>query len=1406
VGDKILFLEKTELDLCQIMDKKNKFLEVPIINVVRRIISGCIFLFTFHCCTTLAQPRYVFNKLTNKDGLSYSTVHDITQDSSGIIWFATKQGLNKYDSYDIKTYYREDYPGIPSNIFNVLINTTDNTLYMGTDKGLVRYNKSFNNFTALKFEGNDLPSVTSLLETKKKNLIIGTESGYYRYFPKEDIMIKHISLQDENVTSIIEYEEDFYMIGANSGIYVANNDGIITENYNTNNTKSLPSDLISIIYRDKDNDIWIGTIDAGLLNFNHKTKKIQQVKLTQYYLTGSEFIREICEDQSGNLWIGTEIGLFIYNKQTEQILNIQHSLEDSEYYLNDNAIYSLFLSRENIMWVGTYFGGINYTILQNSKRFNHIYPGNDDNELKGKAVNKIFKSSEGILLIATEDGGVCTFNPETKTILEYYQYNTGNGLSSNNIHSICEDKNGNIWFGHFKTGIDIYNLETKTFNNVFPNPDNKQNFTFNSVCSIFSDSKGTLWIGTRENIKTYDFKNRRFVPFKSEQLNNIFIYNIMEDKEGKIWFCTRFNGIISYNPVNDEVIHYMKDTKTDKGLISNKVIASLEDSKGRLWFGTMEGGVNIYFPDKDTFEVISMNNGLPNNTIYGILEDDNQNIWLSSNSGIIKYNHETGGFKNYTLKDGLAQMQFNYNSYFKDDDKTMYFGHIKGLTYFNPRNISDDSSRTYVIFTDFKLFNKSVKIGDKHLLDRHIDDTEYIKLKYSQNVFTIDFVAINYFSAGNNRYYYYLDGFEKDWNDVGNKTSVTYTNLSPGMYTFYVKARNNDGLESTNTKELEIKVLKPWWSSNVAIVIYVSLSIAIFLIFRRATIIREKEKSALKIEKLEKERMKELNHQRINFFTYISHEFKTPLSIIIASIDELLENKDLNAYENEKFGRLKRSAKRLSFLISQLMDFRKIETKHAKLVLQKSDLIQFLKDTCLAFSPMFSKKEINFEFNSNMDSYVNWFDSDKIEKIVTNLISNAIRYTHNQGIIKCEICITDEEALTNHDKNLQIKISDNGEGMNKHQLSLIFSPFHIYHKRIEERIGTGIGLTFVKSLVEYLHGSIEVQSTPCQGTEFTIHLPTNFKKISNVIIIEGKNIHGNRNIDIEHESYASDVIVNVEQEETDKSQYHILIIEDTIDLAEILINHYSKNHKVSFAKNGIEALKLVKQEEPDLIICDIMMPEMNGIELCKNIKSNEETSHIAVIFLTAKISQEDKIEGLKAGAVAYISKPFDFNELDLHIRNLLEIRRKLRKTLFLENALDLDNIKIHDRDKEFIEKATQIIKENIENESFTIEDLASQLGMCNTLVYLKYKKLLNISAKKYLQVLRFKKAIDYMLSTDYNISEIAYEVGFSDPNYFSRAFKKFYKITPTEYKKQLTEKISESSELPAIVNESHTFR
>ncbi len=852
------------------------------------------YIFVLLFCAVAAnalESHFVFKNLSNKDGLSHNSIRDIVQEESGILWIATKQGLNKYDSYRIKCYYEEDSVGIPSNFTTCLYITKSNRLFVGTKKGLTEYNRQLDNFSPVLFEGKALPAVSTIIETQSGSIFIGTQLGIYVYRPTQNTV--QFALPQNEITSIIEYNDDKLLATSFSGVHLLNQEGILLEKYDTSNTKGLPTNTINKAFADKAGNCWIAAANFGLLRFNLKQRECEKIKLSKNDLWETKTVHDIREDLDGNLWICSNKGVSVFMPAAKQCKNIRQAANNPDKDLNTGATYCLFRSKEDIMWMGTEFGGVDYTRLSNSKGIFNIYPGNEKNELPLKTIFNLYKDSKGILWIAAKDGGVCTMNPKTKEILTFYPYGGKNSLSPGSVHTISEDRDGNLWFGHYKSGIDILNPTTGKFKRLSVSSEINDSITENSVYSIFKDSQQQIWVGTRLGVYRYSYEKQILEPFLTKELGNAFIYKIFEDNTGKIWFCIRLGGgLACYNANTGTLKRY----DLQDGLSTRKIIASTEDSSGQIWFGTIDGGVNIFNPKTDSFNQLDMNDGLPNNTVYGILEANDGNIWLSTNQGISKYNVQNGTFRNYNLDDGLAQIQFSYGSYLKDDDGTLYFGHINGLSYFNPAELSVNNIKPYLVFTDFKLANESVKLTKNGILTRPINQTERITLNYSQKAFTIDFAAVNHLSGGVNNFYYYLDGFEDSWMKVGNKTSATYTNLKPGTYTFYLKAENNDRVESTNIKRLEITIRAPFYLSIWAYLFYLSVLLAVvYYLYRKVTIY--KEKAALERERLEAERLKALN-QLADFGAIMECNFqdndKAFIEKVTTIIKENIESKTLN--------------------------------------------------------------------------------------------------------------------------------------------------------------------------------------------------------------------------------------------------------------------------------------------------------------------------------------------------------------------------------------------------------------------------------------------------------------------------------------------------------------------------------
>lgn len=1317
----------------------------------------------------------VFNKLTTSHGLSHNTVYSIVQDRHGFMWFGTREGLNRYDGNSIVTYYADprDSSKLSANHIPSLEIGTDGMLYVGTSQGLHLYNDRQGVFRRIEYRNTSVGYVSRLLKTSDGGLLVVTMKGVFLLKPGQT----ELSLLSNtiNATDVVEFKRGVFWVSTLQKIVMINEHGEILREYTTIRSTSNRSinldENIFCLFKDSFGKVWLGSKKDGLFQYDLESDSFKPL-IIQHKFNSFEAnaIRILSEDTQRRLWIGTESGLFIYDREKGSFRHYTQSFDQSPATLSDKAIYVIYKSREGIMWVGTYFGGVNI-VKPREKGFRSLMPDGGLRQLSGKAISDIIQDRQGKIWLATEDGGVNIWDRKTGSITYLRNEFGKKGLNVNNIHCLYEDEDGIFWIGAFLGGINKYNPKTKSIEVYKKNQQDIDAFTSNMIYTIHKDRTGELWVGTTGGLNKFNYAKGTYEPFMPEIFRGKFTYDVYEDRSGGLWISIlNSDGILyHYDPVT---------TRLDKFNYSGNqgFICALEDSKGQMWFGTVNRGLLKLDRSTGTFTGYTVEHGLPNNYVYGILEDAHGNLWMSTNKGLSRFNEKEKLFTNYDISHGLPNNQFNYKSSYKDRDGWMYFGTVNGLCYFHPDSLMINRVAPTTYLSDLKLFNKSVPIGHG-ILENSIDATQEITLRHGENVITLEFGAINYYSSGKTNYAYYLGGFEREWNFVNDKNSATYTNLSPGEYLFKVRSANNDGFWSENVRQLKIVVLPPFWLSKWAMVVYGILVIGLFLLYKTFLSYRNREKMAVQLERIEKEKIREINQHKLNFFTYISHEFKTPLTLIIASIDRFLQEKTVSEEHNVGYWSMKRSAKRLHFLIDQLMEFRRIETDHAEIHYAKGDIILFLRDTFMAFSPLFSKKNIDFYFNTDATSFHTFFDADKLEKIITNLLSNAAKYTGADGLIEMEASI--KTGPDDHSDILTIIICDTGVGMEPEELQNVFTAFYQTEHGKKTGSGTGIGLALVKSLMDFLNGTIAVESAQQRGTQVTLTLPLPRQVSKDTVAV----VEGNRSIDLSHvmplpenghaqRELANDVV----------PEYQLMIVEDSEELINFLGEHFDKNYKIVKASNGAVALAKIKKSAPDIVISDIMMPEMDGIELCRRVKSDIGTSHIPVILLTAKTTIESKLEGLDSGADAYIAKPFSLKELDLVIKNQLTTRGKLRNHFLKFGSVKDMELSVANRDQDFILKLTAIVEKHIDNAEFNITLFAEEACVSRSLLHLKLKKLVGLSASEFIRHIRLQKAADLLKATDFSIAEVAYKVGYSDSNYFSRSFKEKYQVNPSEYK------------------------
>ena len=1337
------------------------------ISIIRelRALLIYIFIFTISHFNLYAQINsYQFESITNESGLSHNTVYDICQDKSGFMWFATDEGLNRYDGQNLKQYYSQNNAtSLPSNTIPSIVYTIDNFLFAGTLKGLAHYQPETDNFQQILNEGKTLGEIVALQQGKGSEILISTESNgafIYNYVKKS---MRALNFFNQRIIGMTTDKEGYYWAFSRFAIFrFGKENRTLAEFYVSPN---LFNSAISYMGSDSKGILWVGTFKSGLFQYNFKNNNFHA--LENLKSLNINYVRTIEEGEKENeYWIGTEKGLYVVNTSSGRAQQYQQSFDKNEKTLSDNAIYKVYHNKQNIYFVGTYFGGVNIAKTRNYG-FQGTYPDDKPGSLHGKALSGIAKAPDGTLWIATEDAGIAIYDRKKETFRHLLSDDKNqNTISTNNVHALLMD--GDIcWAGHFMGGVSKINVRTGITKRFISNSSNPSSINNNFVFSICKISEDFLLFGTVSGIELFNKKTEQFSRFRENELNNTFVYDIFSAPDGKIWICTYSKGIfVLDNSRHDLMKHYQSGDSSN--LPGNSVISHYVDSKKRIWVGTRGNGLCLFNPDKQKFTGFPTKGILPNNVIYGILEDEKSRLWISSNSGISRINFSDSSIANFNHRHGISGNQFNYKSYFKDRDGKMFFGSVTGLTSFFPEEIYFSNTKPVLYFSNFKIFNESIIPKKNSLLPLDIDYTNSIKLRYNQNSFTLEFSSINYYYS-DIAFQYFLEGFDENWSPLSEKTQASYTNLSPGQYRLHIRAVNQISKIFGPERIIIISIASPLWATWYAYLIYfIILSTLIRYLYLNHQN-RQKGKVALAVEKIEKENLNVLHQHKINFFTFISHEFKTPLSIILASVDMLTRNSS----GDEIMESLKRSASKLLFLVNQLMDFRKIETDHAVINIHQGNLIDFIHQIIGVYSPWLKKSGIELKVNLNYVKSEIQFDFDKLEKILTNLLTNAVKYTSSGGNIIFSIQLSDEQ--------LEFSVQDFGKGLNEIEKEKIFEVFYSNDSSKDLVESSGIGLALTSSLVKLLNGTIIVESETDHGCKFIVKFPIT-SKIDKAPIYDKQFTIQDVSQMINQAPIETEL---VSQEQWDFKGATLVIVEDNRDLLMLLQKYFQTKYKVKCFENGKNAWEYICEKMPDIVITDLMMPIMNGTELCHKIKSDSILSIIPVIILTAKTSPEAKLEVFQIGADAYISKPFVLEELDVRINNFLTTRQNLKKRF--KDIVRYEGIEIPktNQDQAFIENVFTMVHEHINKSELDVQFLANKLRISRSNLHNKIKLLMGMNTSEFINMVRIGKAKDFMVTKQLSLSEISYKVGYNDAAYFTRIFKKTTGLTPGEYRKSI---------------------
>lgn len=1319
--------------------------------------------------STLAQEHQIIH-FGVEDGLSNNYVVDITQDRKGYIWIATEAGLNRFDGR-IFTIYTKTNSGLSSNELNtLLVDPDEDKLWIGTQRdGLCYFDYATETISRLNVNGmltDDIPHLS--LASDGGIWVVHYHLGIDHYNPKTETFTTYSTNNVEGLMGCNWVAADdgmgnLYVGHTNEGLSIISLKNRTARNFrhDSRNPNSIPGNEIYSLCIDRNKNVWIGS-DKGLALFNPQTEEFTVLKHKEEdpnsLLPGT--IMDIKELKNGDLWIATNMGgisilrLNNNNFVTPNQIRFQNIVASEDGYgLSGPFVRSIHQDFFGNIWVGNYRAGLDFISYEPDVFKTLNYVGEIQGRMKHKQVWGLFMSLDGRLWIGGEN--------------ELAVYRKGEGINviplsvsqaylRTYIGTIYEDKQKRIWVGTSEMGAFTYNPMNRKFTHI-----EAIGNTITGVHCFYEDRHHKLWLGGKNGLFSYSDSEQKFV-FEEElnqQLPNKLIRSILKDEEGKLWIGTFGKGITIFNKEGKLMANFVTDT----GFPSNAVNCMIQDSRGRIWAATREG--IVVFPKSDhpnDYETFNMKEGLGNSQVRAIQEDSEGNIWISTNGGISRLDEPTKRFYNYIHQDGVPLGDFMDGSACIAPDGTLFFGSQNGVCHFDPQKVSALRIISPVTITQFLVFSQQTEGKDIGLTMPLSSGT--IKLTHKQNTFKISFNVLDYTQSPQVEFSYMLEGLENVWYSTLGDNQVTFRNIPPGEYLFKVKTRFRNQDWEYSIASLSIHIQPPFWLTWYAKLFYLLLAvIMIYLLFCFCKRKLELE-SSLEVERKKSQNEQVLNNERLRFYTNIAHELRTPLTLIIGPLEDLLSDHTLSAVHTDKINIIHESSTRLLNLINRILEFRKTETQNRKLSIARGDLAQLVQETGLRYLELNRNPEIKFNVKINTEETELFFDADILTIILDNLLSNAAKYT-SQGSITLELSCTQDENM----KYTVISVSDTGHGIASEALPFIFDRYFQVNSKYQVT-GSGIGLALAKSLADLHEAILSVTSEEEVGTTFTLKLLT-----------ENTYPHAT------HTSSTFQVEKEIETMEIHENKHPIiLVVEDNKAICEYIQKSLNDIYEVITAKDGKEGWELAQARIPNVIVSDVMMPVMDGIELCRLTKDNMITSHIPVILLTAKDSLQDKEEGYAAGADSYLTKPFSAKLLCSRINNLLEARKKM--TLQLASGITPRQEEavgsLNKRDNEFVQKITQIIEANLEMEKMDIAFIAEKMCMSHSTLYRKIKGMAGITANEFIRKVKMGNALRLLQTGEYTISEVSYMTGFSSVTYFRQCFKGEFKMAPSEYVKQ----------------------
>ncbi len=1278
------------------------------------------------------------------------------------------------------------------------------TLWIGTfDGGLNKFDRNTETFVRYVNDEKNQSSISNnkvyaICEDRNSFIWVGTANGLNRFDKKSGKFIRYFNNpEDQNSLSSSIISSLIYDNKTNV-LWIATKSGGLTKldisqnKFNRyqpdeKNPYSVSENFINCLFKDASDVLWLGTFGGGLNKFDAKENKfIVYKKSGGHHYIPTNYVLSVDEDNSGNLLLGTyEDGLIILDPKTNKFISFDHNAGDPE-SIGDNMVQDIYKDKRGLIWLATWTSGVNKLITD--KKFKHFkHNPSNKNSLSGNGVTAICEDRDGIVWIGTELNGLNRLDLKNGNFTNYiHDPNNKYSITSDGVSDIKEDRDGNLWIVTDGYGFCKFDKKNNRFIRYQNNPDDNSSLPLDQVSVLLDDNYGDLLVGTfGAGLLKYDRKKNTFTkinynPDEPDDITAAGIYCLAEDLNGTLWIGTYSNGLFIYDRKSGKSKWYYNIPGDAESISDNIISAILIRKDGTVYIGT-SNGLNKFDPIKEKFKRITESDGLPNNTIYGILEDDKGNLWISTNKGLSKFNPVKGTFENYNEADGLQSDEFNQWACHKGKSGNLYFGGINGFNVFNPDNINNSDYKPPIILANLLLFNKQVPVGfdpilNRTILNQSLNETEVLELTHEDYVITLEFAAVDFTVPKNINYAYKMEGFDKEWTYVNaDKRFATYTNLNPGFYQFKVKSTNCDRVWNEPGRSLAIIINPPWWKTGWAYTAYGILTILLLYSIRTFDLKRQRLRHQLELEHEHAEKLEEVDRMKSRFFANISHEFRTPLTLILGPVEQIISD-NINEGVKKNAILIKKNANNMLSLINQLLDISKIDSGKLGLQAAYQNIIPFLKGIVMSFESLATMKSIKLFLNYSKDEVMAYFDREKMETILKNLLSNSFKFTPSGN----EISVSLTEI---NGSSVEIKVKDTGIGISESELPKIFDRFYqVNSAHTREHGGTGIGLSLVKELVEIHHGLIAVDSKIGEWTEFKIILPLGKEHLTPQEMVSTEDLVLSDNHPADKSEFNSSTHNNNQVKNLITSKNIILIVEDNTDVREFIKDSLGNDYHYEEAENGEEGVKKAFDIIPDLIISDVMMPKMDGNDMTRALKTDQRTSHIPIILLTAKSGQENRIEGLETGADDYLTKPFDAKELHIRIDNLINLRKKLQEIYSADKfaVIAKSKHKLKGIDVQFMERILKVVEEHISEEEFTIENFGNEVGMSRSQMFRKIKALTGKSCSVYLRSVRLAKAKVMLQDREANISEIAYSVGFGSPSYFAHCFKEEFGFAPSE--------------------------